>query len=175
MSSHPHALAIWATGTHWIGGWVGPRTSLDDMERRKILLLPGLKLPPLSHPAHSQLLYRLRYRSSLKGLRKTTKNLNHEVTVPAKIRTGHLNANQKSSWVTSFISSEQKSNKDPCFHHQWCPCWWRLFPDNWDREGLWNSGLNTCKWRIWCLRWFVALIYQLFLVPECGLLAYDAV
>jgi hypothetical protein len=22
-----------APGTHWIGGWVGPRTSLDDMER----------------------------------------------------------------------------------------------------------------------------------------------
>jgi hypothetical protein len=24
-------------GTHWIGGWVGPRTGLDDVERRKIL------------------------------------------------------------------------------------------------------------------------------------------
>jgi hypothetical protein len=22
-----------ATGTHWIGGWVGPRTGLDDVER----------------------------------------------------------------------------------------------------------------------------------------------
>jgi hypothetical protein len=33
-----------APSTHWIGGWVGPRTSLDDVEKRKILPLPGLKL-----------------------------------------------------------------------------------------------------------------------------------
>jgi hypothetical protein len=25
-------------GTHWIGGYVGPRTGLDDVETRKILL-----------------------------------------------------------------------------------------------------------------------------------------
>jgi hypothetical protein len=25
---------------HWIGGWVGPRTGLDKVERRKILPLP---------------------------------------------------------------------------------------------------------------------------------------
>jgi hypothetical protein len=31
------------TGTHWIGGWVGPRTDLDDVEKRKILPLPGLQ------------------------------------------------------------------------------------------------------------------------------------
>jgi hypothetical protein len=23
-------------GTHWIGGWVGPRAGLDDVEKRKI-------------------------------------------------------------------------------------------------------------------------------------------
>jgi hypothetical protein len=33
-----------APGTHWIGGWVGPRASLDDVERRKIFPLPGLEL-----------------------------------------------------------------------------------------------------------------------------------
>jgi hypothetical protein len=30
-----------APGTHWIGGWVGPRTGLDEVERRKFLTLPG--------------------------------------------------------------------------------------------------------------------------------------
>jgi hypothetical protein len=30
-------------GTLWIGGWVGPRTGLEDVERRKILPLLGLK------------------------------------------------------------------------------------------------------------------------------------
>jgi hypothetical protein len=32
---------------------VGPRTSLDVRERRKILPLPGLELRPLGRPAHS--------------------------------------------------------------------------------------------------------------------------
>jgi hypothetical protein len=34
-------------GTHWIGGWVGPRIDLDDVEKRKFLTLPGLKLRPV--------------------------------------------------------------------------------------------------------------------------------
>jgi hypothetical protein len=36
-----------APGTHWIGGWVGPRASLDDMEKKKFLTVLGLKLQPL--------------------------------------------------------------------------------------------------------------------------------
>jgi hypothetical protein len=31
-------------GNHWIGGWMGPRTGLDDVERSKILNLSGLEL-----------------------------------------------------------------------------------------------------------------------------------
>jgi hypothetical protein len=48
-----------APGTHWTGGWVGPRTGLDDVEKRKFLTLPGLELLPLSRLPHSQSLYRL--------------------------------------------------------------------------------------------------------------------
>jgi hypothetical protein len=33
-----------APGTHWIGGWVGPRTALDDVKKRKFLTLSGLEL-----------------------------------------------------------------------------------------------------------------------------------
>jgi hypothetical protein len=40
--------------THWIGGWVGPRTGLDDVKKTKTLLLLGLKLRPLDHQASSQ-------------------------------------------------------------------------------------------------------------------------
>jgi hypothetical protein len=40
--------------THWIGGWVGPRTELDDVEKIKFLTLPGLELQPLGRPARSQ-------------------------------------------------------------------------------------------------------------------------
>jgi hypothetical protein len=53
-----------APGTHWIWGWVGPRAGLDNLEKRKFLTLPGLELWPLSRPARSQPLYRLRYPGS---------------------------------------------------------------------------------------------------------------
>jgi hypothetical protein len=46
-------------GTHWIGGWVGPITGLDDVEKIKFLTLPGLELRPLGRPDRSQSLYRL--------------------------------------------------------------------------------------------------------------------
>jgi hypothetical protein len=48
-------------GTHLIGGWVDLRAGLDDLEKRKFLTLPGLKLRTLGRPANSQSLYRLRY------------------------------------------------------------------------------------------------------------------
>jgi hypothetical protein len=41
---------------------MSPRTGLDDMERRKILLVPELELRPLGRPARSQSLYRLSHR-----------------------------------------------------------------------------------------------------------------
>jgi hypothetical protein len=50
-----------APDTHWIGGWVGPRACLEDVEKRKFLILPGLEFRPLSRPARSPSLYRLRY------------------------------------------------------------------------------------------------------------------
>jgi hypothetical protein len=43
---------------------VDPRAGLDDMEKRKFLILPGLELRPLGRPARSQSLYRLRYTGS---------------------------------------------------------------------------------------------------------------
>jgi hypothetical protein len=51
-------------GTHWIGGWVDPRSGLDDLEKRKVLTLRGLELRFLGRPARSQSLYRLRYPGS---------------------------------------------------------------------------------------------------------------
>jgi hypothetical protein len=54
-----------APGTHCIGGWVeDPRAGLDNMEKWKFLTKPGLEPRPLSRPARSQSLYRLRYRGS---------------------------------------------------------------------------------------------------------------
>jgi hypothetical protein len=43
---------------------VDPRAGLDDVEKRKFLTLPWLKLQPLGRPARSQSLYRLSYPGS---------------------------------------------------------------------------------------------------------------
>jgi hypothetical protein len=47
--------------THYIGGCVGPRAGLENMEKWKFLPPPGFELWPLGRPACSQSLYRLRY------------------------------------------------------------------------------------------------------------------
>jgi hypothetical protein len=46
-----------APGTHWIGGWVDPRASLDNVEKRIFVTLPGLELRPLGRPALSQCMH----------------------------------------------------------------------------------------------------------------------
>jgi hypothetical protein len=40
-------------GTQWIGGWVELGAGLDDVEKRKSLMLPGVELRPLGSPARS--------------------------------------------------------------------------------------------------------------------------
>jgi hypothetical protein len=37
-----------ATGIHWIGGWVGPRSGVDVVDKRLILTLPRLEPWPSS-------------------------------------------------------------------------------------------------------------------------------
>jgi hypothetical protein len=56
-----------APGTHWIGGWLGSREGLNDVEKRKFLTLTGLELRPLRRPARSQSLYRLHYKAQHKN------------------------------------------------------------------------------------------------------------
>jgi hypothetical protein len=53
-----------APGNNCIGGWVNPRAGLNYVEKIKFLTLLGLELRPLSRPARSQSLYRLRYPGS---------------------------------------------------------------------------------------------------------------
>jgi hypothetical protein len=59
VSGQLHAQAVLPPGkalpdSPSVAGWVGPRTGLDDVERRKVLPLPGLELGPLGRPARSQ-------------------------------------------------------------------------------------------------------------------------
>jgi hypothetical protein len=54
-----------APGTHWIGGWVGPRAILDRVMRGKISWESKSRTP--NHPARSPALYPLSYYSSVTG------------------------------------------------------------------------------------------------------------
>jgi hypothetical protein len=49
-----------ASGTHRIGGWVGLRTGLDYLEKRKFLTVPGLELRLFGRQTRKQSLYELR-------------------------------------------------------------------------------------------------------------------
>jgi hypothetical protein len=72
-------------GTHWIGGWVGPRAGLDDVEKINFLTLPGLELRP-----RSQSLYRLRYPGSLLRA-KSERKLSHAWLIDKPIRDFYKN------------------------------------------------------------------------------------
>jgi hypothetical protein len=50
-----------APSTHWMRGWVDLRAGLENVEKRKFLILLGLELRLLGCQAHSQSLYRLCY------------------------------------------------------------------------------------------------------------------
>jgi hypothetical protein len=67
VASRPGRFALGerACCAHWVGGWVGPSTDLDDTEKRNLLALPGLELQPLYHLAYTQSLYRLSYPDNL--------------------------------------------------------------------------------------------------------------
>jgi hypothetical protein len=67
-----------ALGTHWLGGWMGPKAGLDDVEKRKFLTLPRLELRPLVRPVRNQSLYRLRY----PGFQYQAMNSNNETSHP---------------------------------------------------------------------------------------------
>jgi hypothetical protein len=41
-----------APGTHCLAGWVGSRAGLDAMEKRTILILPGIEPPAVQPLAH---------------------------------------------------------------------------------------------------------------------------
>jgi hypothetical protein len=60
--------------------WVSPRAGLDDVEKRKFLILPVLELRPLGCPARSQSQYRLSYSdSSLKRVVRIVTTVLEEV------------------------------------------------------------------------------------------------
>jgi hypothetical protein len=40
-------------GTYWIGGWVDPRSYMDDVEKRKFFTLPGFDFRSLGRPTRS--------------------------------------------------------------------------------------------------------------------------
>jgi hypothetical protein len=65
-------------GTHWIGGWVGPRAGLDAGAGRQSLC--PCRGSNLDRPAHSQTLYRLTYRGSTSCILLNIRPINEFIT-----------------------------------------------------------------------------------------------
>jgi hypothetical protein len=87
-------------GTHSIGGWVGLRASLDDVKKRKFLILPGLELRPLGHPARSKL-YRLRYPATCPYLFE----MHFNIILPCMLRTSTISVSGFPNKVFVRVSS----------------------------------------------------------------------
>jgi hypothetical protein len=51
FTSRPRYPGQTASGNHYIEGWVGPRTSLKDMEKLRFLTLTGLEVWSLRRPS----------------------------------------------------------------------------------------------------------------------------
>jgi hypothetical protein len=66
LASRPGPFTPWESSPliHCIGVWVGPRAGLDDVVKRKFLILLGLEPKPPCRPTRFQSLYLLRYSGS---------------------------------------------------------------------------------------------------------------
>jgi hypothetical protein len=94
-----------ALGTHLTGGWVGPRAGLDEVEKGKFLILPGLQSRPLGCPAYSQSLYRLRYPGST-GLARLKIN-NQVINQCNRMRTDNI---QNNTALVSLLTIQLRMN-----------------------------------------------------------------
>jgi hypothetical protein len=70
MSGQLHTPAALPSGER-VPGIIGTTVGLDDVDKGKFLILPGLEFRPLSHPASIQSFYRLRYPGSFLEVRLT--------------------------------------------------------------------------------------------------------
>jgi hypothetical protein len=64
-----------------------PRAGLHNVEKRKILILPGLELLPLGRPARSQSLYRLRYLGSIYLINTSKNRIFYQMSIDETPRT----------------------------------------------------------------------------------------
>jgi hypothetical protein len=130
-----------APSTHWIGGWLDPRASLDDLEKRKFLTLLRLELRLLSHPAHSQSLYWLRYPGSYFHYRlslsifllaMTCSCLKHYETWAARLSNCILLKQQSIKMKNICNIWRSRPKKHSCICHLWIqwPIMWYIHPMN---------------------------------------------
>jgi hypothetical protein len=54
------------------GIWVNPRAGLDDLEKKKFFILPGLEQRPFDHQARSQSLYQLQVQNKWSFISRLT-------------------------------------------------------------------------------------------------------
>jgi hypothetical protein len=111
-----------APGTHWIGGWVDPRTGPDDLEKRKFWPYRDSNTRPLSRPARSQSLYRLRYPASVTLC--SIKLINFKSLKVSKSITIYFD--QCDNHQVLQILEKKLLSSVVAYAHA-CLCWWDVF------------------------------------------------
>jgi hypothetical protein len=109
-----------------MGGWIGPRGDLDDVEKRKLLTLPGLELRPLGRQVRSQSLYRLSYRGSLwvqDAIRSFTEKFKTVFEIKhADWRTWHVHYTSIEVFCKLYVRiMRDRLHERPLFHPQLLP------------------------------------------------------
>jgi len=109
FSGQLHDPATLPTGTHWRGHWVGPRTSLDAVaKRKKSLPLPGTNP---CHPVHSSVIMLTELPWTL-ILFSTFKSSLYIVVVMNFMCSTSNNTYNSAAMATSLLQNKSKSSSD---------------------------------------------------------------
>jgi hypothetical protein len=105
---------------HWIGSWVDRRAGLDDVEKRKFLILPGFELRPLGlvEPVSSRYTEYAIQASHLPVLRETIlQQITHFVLILNQCSLlASVPVLCRGRWLVSFLCLTDRHFYPACFH-----------------------------------------------------------
>jgi hypothetical protein len=151
VSCQRHTLAaLYPRGkdpcTHWIGGWMGPRTGLDtEAKGKNPLPVPGIETRSPGLAVRSQILYWLSYCGFEKQLKVITNVIMYvRFHVLTAVSTKIVAFWDIAPW--SLVEIDRRFRGEYCLHHRGDR------PDDGGSTHLWNVGLLQRDYTALCPR-----------------------